>query len=92
MKKLVITFIFASLFSLPPVFVMGGQPSSKKRSTICISLTNILNTEISGTKDRTKLGILRGGLKYVTGTCGKGSTPDLTKALKGVSKKGKVKI
>jgi hypothetical protein len=69
--------------------------SSKKKSTkekICSSITNILTNEISGTKNKTKKGILQSSLKYANKVCGEGGTPDLNKITEGLPEEDKFRI
>jgi hypothetical protein len=66
------------------------KPSTSER--ICKSVTNILNNEIGKTKNKTKKGILQGGLKYTNEICGAGGTPDLNKVTEGLPEKDRLRI
>ncbi|MBU2573616.1 MAG: hypothetical protein KKH28_06020 [Elusimicrobia bacterium] len=72
-----------------------ADDSGKKQSTtkkICSSITNILKGEIGKTKNKTKLDILKGGLKYANEICDAGGAPDLAKITKGLPEKDKKRI
>ncbi|MBU2574872.1 MAG: hypothetical protein KKH28_12425 [Elusimicrobia bacterium] len=85
---------FASDFRDAPTSAQSKKNTNKKSSTggICSSITNILTSEIGKTKNKTKLGILQGGLKYANEICDSGGTPDLTKITKGLPEKDKIRI
>ncbi|MBI4802062.1 MAG: hypothetical protein HY796_06025 [Elusimicrobia bacterium] len=68
----------------------GKKQSVTKR--ICSSLAGILTNEIGKTTNKTKSGILKGGLKYVNEVCDRGGTPDLAKITKGLPEEDKKRI
>ncbi|MBI4802127.1 MAG: hypothetical protein HY796_06350, partial [Elusimicrobia bacterium] len=68
----------------------GKNQSATKR--ICSSLAGILTGEIGKTKNKTKLGILQGGLEYVNKICDSGGSPDLAKITKGLPEEDKARI
>ncbi|MBI4801132.1 MAG: hypothetical protein HY796_01290, partial [Elusimicrobia bacterium] len=72
-----------------------SSESSKKQPTagkICSSISDILKGEIGKTKNKTKLDILQGGLKYADDICNSGGAPDLAKITKGLPEKDKLRI
>ncbi|MBU2483193.1 MAG: hypothetical protein KJ760_19085, partial [Proteobacteria bacterium] len=71
-------------------FLPGNKQS--KTGGICASITGILKNEIGKTKNKTKLDILKGGLKYANDVCDAGGAPDLAKITKGLPKKDKLRI
>ncbi|MBI4803232.1 MAG: hypothetical protein HY796_11990 [Elusimicrobia bacterium] len=70
-------FILLGAFSFPifPALTESEELSGNKQSKtggICVSIIGILKNEIGKTKNKTKLGILQGGLKYADEVCNAG--------------------
>ncbi|MBI4800891.1 MAG: hypothetical protein HY796_00020 [Elusimicrobia bacterium] len=83
-----------AVIELVPAKDKADEPGKKQSTTgkICKSITNILKGEIGKTKNKTKLDILKGGLKYANEICDAGGAPDLAKITKGLPEADKKRI
>ena len=82
----------ASIETVPAKDKAGNSKKQSATGGLCSSITGILTNEIGKTKNKTKSGILKGGLKYANEICDAGGVPDLAKITKGLPKNDKLRI